>query len=205
MAAAAEVQLAPRLFTVTEHEAMGRAGIFGPDERTELIEGRISSMNPTGTAHMWAVSELLRAFVPLLEIRVTSRSTLQLHDRSAPEPDVAVLLLTTPRTRKPTPADTLLIVEVADSSLAYDRETKGLLYARAGIPEYWIVDLNGERIEQYREPSAIGYRSVRLYLRDEQITPTFAPDFAVSVDAVLGPPVTDEGSASDATGPPAES
>jgi len=196
-AAAADVQLAPRLFTVAEYETMGRAGIFGPDERTELIEGQITAINPIGTGHMWAVSELLRIFVPRGDVRVTAQSPLQMSTMSTPEPALVVLLPTTPRTRKPTPADALLIIEVADSSVTYDRETKGPLYARAGIPEYWIVDLNGERVEQYREPSAIGYRSMRLFLRDEQIAPAFAPDLAVSVDAVLGPPVTDEGAASD--------
>ena len=186
VAAATDVQLAPRLFTVAEYEAMGRAGIFGPDERTELIEGRISTMDPIGTAHMWAVSELLRAFVPLLDFRVTSQSPLQLHDRSAPEPDVAVLLPTTPRTRKPTPADTLLVIEVADSSLAYDRETKGLLYARAGIPEYWIVDLAHDRVDVCREPAGRRYRAVTHHGRGATISPLHVPELAIPVTNILG-------------------
>lgn len=200
-AASLPVQPQPRPFSVDEFEAMGRAGIFGRNERVELIEGRIVAMNPIGTKHLWTVSELLRFFVPLTDVRVTSQSPLHLHDQGEPEPDVLVLRSTTPRTRKPTPADALLVIEVADSTLVYDRETKGPLYAGAGVPEYWLVDLNGERIQVYTEPSPIGYRATRLYLRGESLSPAFAPDLTVSVDDVLGPPAAPEAATPDTAAP----
>jgi Uma2 family endonuclease len=87
----------------------------------------------------------------------------------------------------PLPEHALLVIEVADTSLDHDRNIKGPLYARAGIPEYWIVNLNGERIEVYREPSAAGYRASRFYLRGERLSPDFAPDLTIEVDAILPP------------------
>jgi Uma2 family endonuclease len=87
---------------------------------------------------------------------------------------------------KPSPQDTLLVVEAADTSLSYDRETKGPLYARAGIPAYWIVNLNDDRIEVYREPSLTGYRSIHIYVRGQSVSPAFAPDLVIEVDAILG-------------------
>jgi Uma2 family endonuclease len=79
------------------------------------------------------------------------------------------------------------VIEVASWSVRLDRHLKGPLYARAGIPEYWIVDLNGERIEVYREPSPDGYRTVRYVLRGESLSPAFAPEMVIQVDEILGP------------------
>ena len=82
----------------------------------------------------------------------------------------------------------LLVVEVADTSLAYDRGTKAPLYARYGIPELWIADLGGERLEVYREPSPTGYRLVQVLARGQQVSSLFAPDLTVQGDAILGAP-----------------
>ena len=184
---ATAVELRPRLFTVEDVEAMVKAGIFGEDERVELIEGQIVEMSAQGTRHIWAVSELITTFAGRGGVRVASQSTLRIAGRSGPEPDVMVLRSDTPKVRKPSPENMLLVVEVADTSLAKDRYTKAPLYARAGIPEYWIVDLNGERIEVYREPSPEGYRTVRYVPRGESVTPSFAPDMVIPVDEILGP------------------
>ena len=89
--------------------------------------------------------------------------------------------------RTPQPEDILLVAEVADTSLSYDRQTKGPLYARAGIPEYWIVDIKGECIEVYRDPSLNGYRTMHIYVRGERLSPAFAPDLVIEVDTILGP------------------
>ena len=86
----------------------------------------------------------------------------------------------------PSAPDALLVIEVADTSLKYNRGAKGPLYARASIPELWIVDLAGRRIEVDREPSPDGYRTVRLFVRGERLTPAFAPDLVLDVDAILG-------------------
>jgi Uma2 family endonuclease len=112
---------------------------------------------------------------------------LRLDDRSAPVPDVAVLHADSPQDRHPAPEYTYLVIEVADMSLDYDRQIKAPLYARAGIPEYWIVDLNGERIEVYHEPSPAGYRTIRFCLRGESLSPAFAAEMTIEVDAILGP------------------
>ena len=153
---------------------MFKAGIIGADERVELIEGQIVEMHGQGTRHIWSVSELITIFASRGGVRITAQSTLQIGDRVGPEPDVVVLRADTPKVRKPSPENTLLVVEVADTSLAHDRYTKAPLYARANIAEYWIVDLNGERIEVYREPSPAGYRTIRYVLRGESLSPAFA-------------------------------
>jgi Uma2 family endonuclease len=111
-----------------------------------------------------------------------------LGDNAEPEPDLA--LLRTPITRytnaHPRPADVLLVIEVADTSLAYDREVKLPLYAANGIPEAWLVDLTGDRIEVHRGPGPDGYREVRLATRGETITPINLPGIDINVDDVLG-------------------
>jgi Uma2 family endonuclease len=183
--AAAEPQL--RLFTIDELEAMVRLGIIGQNERVELIEGQIVKMNPQGTGHIWAVGALVEHFSRRPGTRLATQGTLELATWSGPEPDLIVLRASRSRRRRPRPEDALLIVEVANTSLSYDRRTKAAIYAQAGIPEYWIVDLNGERIEVYTEPSKIGYRALRVYGRDEQIAPGFSADLRIDVSAILGP------------------
>lgn len=183
-------QLRPRLFTVDDIEGMVRSGILHHGERVELIEGQIVEMHAMGTRHIWAVNRLCRIFNRRDDVQVSPQNTLELHNHSGPEPDIVVLSVSVSEAHRPTAGDTLLVVEVADTSLVYDRQTKGPLYARAGVPEYWLVDLNDERIEQYREPSAAGYRAMHLFLRGETLSPVFAPDLTVQVDDVLGPPAT---------------
>ncbi|MCC7368054.1 MAG: Uma2 family endonuclease [Chloroflexi bacterium] len=180
-------ELELRLFTIDEVEAMVRQGIIGADEHVELIEGQIVKMNPQGTGHIWAVTAVIEAFAGRPGLTFTTQGTLQLAERSGPEPDLVILRAQTSRRRRPRPRDALLVVEVANTSLGYDRRTKATIYARADIPEYWIVDLNGERIEVYTEPSEIGYRVLRVYGRGERITPGCSEDVRVDVSTVLGP------------------
>ena len=182
----------PRLFTIDELEAMVRLGIIGQDERVELIEGQIVKMNPQGTGHIWCVTALIEHFARQPGTTFATQGTLELVEWSGPEPDLVVLRASASRRRRPSSTDALLVVEVADSSLAYDRQTKAPLYARAGIPEYWIVDLNGERIEVYTEPFEADYRAVRIHLRGELLAPAFAPELSIAVDAILGPTGDDQ-------------
>ena len=184
-------ELRPRLFTIDDLEAMVRAGIIGASERVELIEGQIVEMSSQGTRHVWAVNRLTRLFNRRDDVLVSPQNTFEISAYGAPEPDVVVMRADAPQDRRPSPSHAALVVEVADTSLARDRYTKAPLYGRAGIPEYWIVDLNGERIEVYREPSADGYRTSRYVLRGETVTPAFAPDMVIEVDAILGPPVAE--------------
>jgi Uma2 family endonuclease len=187
----AQMQPHDRLFTVDEYYKMAEAGIIGRDERVELIAGRIVTTGPIGSPHAWCVNRLADV---LSQVRTRAfigvQNPVRLDSNGVPEPDIAVIRRDAPDDRHPAPADVLLIVEVADTSLTYDRHTKVPLYARAGIPETWIADLNGERIEVHREPSPDGYRLVRAYGRGERISPLFAPDLVVEVDEVLGPPAS---------------
>jgi Uma2 family endonuclease len=182
-----EVELRPRLFTIDDLEAMVRAGIIGLDERVELIEGQIVEMSAQGTRHVWTVIRLTRTFNRRDDVLVASQSTFELHGRSGLEPDVVVLNATASQRQRPSARDALLVVEVADTSLAHDRYTKAPLYGQAGIPEYWIVDLNGERIEVHREPSPDGYLAIHIFRRGDSLSPAFAPDLVIAVDAILGP------------------
>lgn len=184
---ASSVQLRPRPFSIDDVEAMVRAGILRGDERIELIEGQIVEMHAQGTRHIWAVSRVTRTFARRDDVVVTSQSTFEIDGRSGPEPDVTVLRADTSQHRRPSAETALLVIEVADTSLNYDRNVKAPLYARAGVPEYWIVDLNGERIEVYSEHSEAGYRARRLYLRGESVSPGFASDLSIAVDEILGP------------------
>ena len=186
----ATVKLSERLFTVEELERIVATGIIGEDERVELIEGRIVQMNPIGDDHAWNVTRLSGIFWQRGGVVVVAQSPIRLGPRIAPEPDLTILRPDVRQGRKPEPADILLVIEVANTSLAYDRQVKAALYARANIPEYWIVDINGERVEVYREPSPVGYRTKRLFLRGEQLAPEFKPDLLIDVDAIFGPPAS---------------
>jgi hypothetical protein len=147
---------------------MAEAGILAPDERVELIDGEILQMVPIGSEHGATVIRLNRLFDPAaLHHRaiVAVQSPLRLDATTEPVPDL-MLLRSRPddyRDALPGPQDVLLVVEVAKSSLDYDRSVKAPLYARAGVAELWIVDLVGRAVEVRREPSADGYRRVEAH------------------------------------------
>ena len=185
------VSVPRRRFTVDEYYEMARVGILKPDERVELLDGEIVPMNPIGSPHLWCVTRLMETFVPLIgTFRMIVQNPIRLDQQAEPEPDIAILRRNTPQNRHPRPGETLLVIEVADSSIKKDRGRKRAMYARARIQEYWIVDLNSDRIEVYRQPGARGYRSTTLAGRGETISPLCAPDFAVDVTTVLGEPAT---------------
>jgi Uma2 family endonuclease len=176
-----------RKFTADEYERLVELGIFRHDERLELIEGDIVEMAPIGNGHAVCAANLHE----LLVLGVARRTLVwgpgpaRLALDSVPEPDLALLRRRSYKTGSPRPDDILLIVEVADSSLRYDRTTKLRLYARAGIREYWIVGVEGEWIELYRVPEGDGYRERRRFGRGERLAPAAFPDVVVSVDDVF--------------------
>jgi Uma2 family endonuclease len=184
------VEPAPHRFTVEEYEALGRLEEFWDGPRLELIEGKIVEMTPIGPDHAGDVMWLNAELVPRLGDRAVVRvqSPLRLGDLSEPEPDVTVLVppLDRYRRRHPVAEDVLLLIEVSNSSLRFDRQTKVPLYARHGVAEVWIVDLTGETVEVYREPSADGYGAVERYGRGESASPAAFPDVELSVDELLG-------------------
>ncbi len=182
------VQLQRRLFTSAEFRRMAEAGVFGPDERVELLDGEIVEMSPISSAHAWCVKRLTAAFGPLFgRIILGVQDPLHLGERSDPEPDLTIIRAGTSQADHPGPADVLLVIEVASSSIAVDRDIKAPLYARAGIQEYWVVDLNRDRIEVRRTPTPDGYATVQVLGRGQRISPLFAPDFEIEVAAILGP------------------
>jgi Uma2 family endonuclease len=178
-------QIARRRFTVEEYYRMAEAGILGPGDRVELIGGEVIEKVTIGPRPAACVRALSYALQPALGARaiVQVQSPVRLGSYDVPEPDVAVLRppLSRYRVRHPEPGDTLLVVEVADSTLELDREVKLPLYARAGIPEAWLVDLDGEVVEAYRVPARRGYRESRRLDRDTTVALHAFPDVELAV------------------------
>jgi Uma2 family endonuclease len=175
-------------FSVDDYHRMVEAGILTENDRVELVRGEIIRMSPIGPRHASSVDLLAEWFILRLEkqarVRVQNPSTIESH--SEPQPDLVIVRPGDYRRRHPGPEDTLLVVEVADSSLTYDRRTKMPLYAAAGIPEGWLVNLCENVVEVYREPGPTGYTSVRRAVRGEKVSPLAFPDLVLSVDEVLG-------------------
>jgi Uma2 family endonuclease len=153
------------LFTVEDYHQMGEAGLF-EGERVELIYGKIIDLSPAKSDHAGIVKRINNILRKLLDKNyiIGVQDPIHIDDHSEPEPDVAIL-----RFRKdyyteshPTPKETLIVIEVANSSLEKDQKVKLPLYAEAGIPELWIVNLKDNQLEQYREPIDKGYSSVRI-------------------------------------------
>lgn len=169
----------PRLYpvSVTAYHRMGEAGILDAGERTELIEGRIIVMAPIGSEHADWVDRLTRYFIKALPDQFTVRpqNPLYLNETSEPEPDIALLR---PRQRPyreahPRAEDAFLVIQVADSTLSYDRDVKVPLYAQNGIPEVWLVDVAAHRLEIFREPAEGVYR-MHLRPRSQEVITLFA-------------------------------
>ena len=178
-----EVECPRRLFTAEEFERMAAAGVFGPEERLELIDGEIVEMSPVGPGHGASIVCLTKRFILGLGDRavVWIQSSAVVALRSVPQPDLALLRPRSYRRANPRPDDILLVVEVADSSLRYDRIRKARLYALAGIPEYWVVGVQREWVEVYRTPGGDGYPDVRRVQRSDTITPLSFPDLVIPV------------------------
>lgn len=192
------VSVPRRLFTVHEYYEMARVGILKPDERVELLDGEIVPMNAISSPHAWCVTRLNSHFTRIDDrCKIAVQNPLRLHERSEPEPDLVILQPDTPEDRHPGPADAFLVIEVAETSLRTDRGRKRTMYARAGIPEYWIVDLQHDRIEVYRDPARGRYQAVWLASRGDTLSPLFAPDLLVDVAAVLGQPPAEQQAPSD--------
>jgi Uma2 family endonuclease len=178
-----------RKLSVDQFDEMGRTGILGPDARVELLAGEMIEMAPIGSRHAAAVDFLSMHFARAVgdSALVRTQNPLRLADDSEPQPDLMLLRPTADRYRgaHPRPADVLLLVEVADATLAFDRETKLPLYAQHGVCEVWILDLNGERLEIYREPGENGYRRKLERTGGESIAPATLPAASLQVAAVF--------------------
>lgn len=168
---------------------MAAAGLFGEDDRVELLEGEIVEMTPIGSRHAACVNRLTRLFARDLDGRalVAVQNPLELDLRSELQPDVALL-----RVRAddyagghPGPRDALLLVEVADTSRRWDRERKVPLYALAGVGEVWLVDVQQEEVEVFRRPEGAGYRDVTLLRPGDAVGPEAFPDVVLDVAELL--------------------
>ena len=163
------------------------AGVFGPDDRLELIEGRLLAVTPQGSRHAAIVDQagdvLRKAFGAGCRVRI--QCPLAAGDDSEPEPDLAVVPGRARDYLHAHPTSALLVVEVADDSLRRDRGVKQRLYARHGIPEYWILALPDARLEAYRDPTATGYRTVLSRRAGETIAPLARPLATIAVSDLL--------------------
>ena len=184
------LQVSRRLFTVHEYHLMAQAGILHEDDRVELIDGEIVEMAPIGSRHAAHVKRLIDMFHP--QVRgaaiVGAQDPIRLGEHSEPQPDLTLLR---PRpdfyeAAHPGPEDILLVIEIADTSLGYDRGVKVPLYARFDIAEAWVVDLTSERIELYRQPSEGQYQQTSHAARGDRISPHALPNVTLSVYDLLG-------------------
>jgi Uma2 family endonuclease len=184
------IDVARRRFTADEFWRMAEAGLFRERPRVELIDGEVIEMTPIGPRHGLCVAFLVEWLVPRLSGRALlfPQVSIRLNPRTECQPDLLVARLPRAayRERTPAPGDVLLLVEVADTSLGYDQQIKVPLYAEAGIPELWIVDLVNEAVHVHREPAGVHYRAIERIGRGGSVAPAALPDLALAVDALLG-------------------
>jgi Uma2 family endonuclease len=179
-----------RPFTTEEYHRLLQAGILREDDRVELIEGEILEMSPIGSRHAAAVKRLNHLFHELLKGKALLgvQDPVRLGPYSEPQPDLT-LLRPRPdfyRESHPGPEDVLFLVEVMDTSQAYDREVKLPLYAKAGIPEVWLVDLEAHRLEVYRKPTPEGFAEAQVLGPEETVAPLHFPEARLPVALILG-------------------
>ncbi len=177
-------------FTTREYEQIIAAGVIAEDDRIELLEGEIVEMSPIGPSHSACIDRLNQHLQRLVgdSAIVRVQSPVRLSEYSAPQPDLTLLQ---PRhdfyaTGHPEPEDILLLIEVSESSLAYDRAVKLPLYAQVGIPEVWVVALLPQVIEVHRSPGENGYVDMQQFRRGDKLSAINFPELALTVDAVLG-------------------
>ena len=186
---AVEVAGARRRFTREEYYQMAEVGILKPTDRVELIRGEIVEMSPIGRRHQAFVDNLAQLLIMRVAGRaiVSVQNPLVLAEDTEPEPDLKILR------RRSVPYkeleahadDVLLVIEVAESSLSYDRSTKQRLYAEAGISEYWVVDCAAESVEVHRTPQAGSYRDVSCLTGVAPINPLAFPDIRVTLAEIF--------------------
>ena len=174
-----------RRFTVEEYYAMAEVGILAPDERVELLAGEIFTMAPIGSKHAYCVTQFAEAFFEALGRRITLRvqNPIRLAQGNEPEPDIAVLFRKGDGyvSEHPGPEDVILLIEVADSSVGFDRRNKLPMYAMHGIPEVWLSDINARSVEVYDDPMAGGYERMRVFGPGDTLSPAAFPDVAIRV------------------------
>jgi Uma2 family endonuclease len=184
------VQYQKRYFNVDEYYRMAEVGLLSEDDRVELIEGEIVEMSPIGKTHGGTVKQsnnfLNRALGDSFIVSV--QDPIRISDFSEPQPDLALLKSRKDfyRNSHPTSEDVLVVIEVADTSLNYDRNVKLPLYARAGIPEAWLMVLAKDVIEVHSQPENGKYKKVSRLKRGKTLVSSVIPDFSCKVADLLG-------------------
>lgn len=184
------VQLLRRKFTVEQYHKMVESGILTEDDRVELIRGEIVEMTPIGRRHAASVNRLVTLFTQRFGDRIilSPQNPIELDNNSEPQPDIALLQ---PRpdfyeSGHPQSSDIFLLIEVADTTVETDRDIKIPLYAEDGIVEAWLVDINNQCVEVYREPMPTGYQNVQKLQRGKTLLIQAFPDVNFMVDEILG-------------------
>ena len=176
--------------TVSEYERMGETGMFPPDARVELIEGEIIEMSPIGSRHAACVELLAEQVRELVKgiFLVRTQNPIVLDDFSEPQPDVAVLKFRPDRylNAHPRPSDILIVIEVAETTVHFDRHVKVPLYARAGIPEVVLFNLPEDRLECFLQPETGIYQVSRVFNRGEKFESASIPGLTLDIGTILG-------------------
>ena len=191
---APSVDLPRHRFTVEDYHRMAEVGLLGEDDRVELLEGEVVEMTPIGPEHAGTVDRLNQRLIQALAGRAIVRvqSPIRVDDRSEPEPDLALLRPVEDfyTSRIPGPGDVLAVIEVADTSYERERSVKQRLYARAGIPELWIVDIRRSpaALERFAEPNRPEghYERRETLAGDATVVPVSVPEVALRVGDLLG-------------------
>jgi len=183
------VQLLRRKFTVQQYHKMVESGILTENDRVELIRGEIIEMSPIGTKNAACVNRLVNLLVQLLGklVIVAAQNPVALNDNSEPQPDVALLK---PRddfyeNAHPQPEDIFLLIEVADTTVIYDREEKIPLYAQANITEVWLVDINAQVVEVYQQPTSAGYQHMQQFTSGQTLSISGFTDINITVNEIF--------------------
>ena len=183
------IGLRKRRITADDYQRMGQVGILPEGGRMELIDGDIIEMTPIGPRHSACVGSATRALVRAAgdTAIVLPRGSVRLDPYSEPQPD---LVLLRPKadfyaSRHAGPEDILLVIEIANSSIGYDRGMKARLYAKSGIPEYWLADLNENVVSRYFSPEGGAFQNVEQYRRGDSIAPQLLPACVIAVDVLL--------------------
>ena len=186
-----QTEVTKKLFTVDEYYRMVEVGILNEGSRVELIHGEIIEMSPIGNPHVACVDRGAKLLVRMLDDRaiVSVQNPVRLDAYNEPQPDIVLMK---PRadfyaSKRHTPEDVLLFIEVSDTTLIYDRQVKLPIYATSGITEVWIEDLPHDRILVHRDPASGTYHSVFTLHRGEPISITSFPDIVFEIDDLLGP------------------
>ncbi len=177
-------------FTIDEYYHLAEAGILHEDDNVELIEGRIIDMTPIGSKHASCVKRIIELLTDRLQKRATIgvQDPIDLNEQTEPEPDITILKKRSDfyAEHHPRPEDVLLIIEVADSSINYDRSIKIPLYAKSGIQEVWLINLIENIIEVYQNPSQIGYKICKKVYKEDTISPLCFSDINIKASEIVG-------------------